>query len=182
MTNYYETLGVDRSSTLEEIKNAYKNLSLKWHPDKNLNNKEEVEEKFKEINKAYQIISDSELRLSYDDHGEKWQEEFSKNSKQEDKIKRKIKRVISNIISEFNVHWQVTEEDLDYNLWSPYTDWKEKVRSLEINELSSFQEQLINIIQEESEKKQRVLVKKEAIEKINLIKEEAIEKNSLWNR
>jgi molecular chaperone DnaJ len=70
--NYYEILGVDKNATQEEIKKAYRKLSLKWHPDKNQGSKE-AEEKFKEISKAYQILSDPETRNTYDIYGEEFE-------------------------------------------------------------------------------------------------------------
>lgn len=64
--NYYKILGVSKNASLDEIKKAYKKLAIKWHPDKNLNNKEEAEEKFKVISEAYSILSDEEKRILYD--------------------------------------------------------------------------------------------------------------------
>ena len=55
MTNHYETLGVDRKATLEEIKKAYKSLAKKWHPDRNNGLETDT---FKKINEAYDILSD----------------------------------------------------------------------------------------------------------------------------
>lgn len=66
--DYYEVLGVDKSASEEEIKKAFKKLALKYHPDRNPDNKE-AEEKFKEINEAYQVLSDSEKRQRYDQFG-----------------------------------------------------------------------------------------------------------------
>lgn len=67
--DYYEVLGVTKSATDSEIKSAYRKMALKWHPDKNQNNKEEAETKFKEINEAYQILSDKQKRQNYDQFG-----------------------------------------------------------------------------------------------------------------
>jgi len=66
--DYYETLGVNKNASIEEIKKAYRQLALKYHPDRNASNKE-AEEKFKEINEAYQVLSDPEKRARYDQFG-----------------------------------------------------------------------------------------------------------------
>ena len=74
--NYYEVLGVDRKASQEEIKRAYRKLAMKYHPDRNPDNKE-AEEKFKEANEAYQVLSDSEKRTHYDRFGasySQWQQ------------------------------------------------------------------------------------------------------------
>ena len=65
MPNYYETLGVDREASQSEIKKAYRSLSMRHHPDHNQNNKES-EDKFKEVNEAYSILSNEEKRNEYD--------------------------------------------------------------------------------------------------------------------
>lgn len=67
--SYYDVLGVAKSATTEEIKKAYKRAAIKWHPDKNLDNKEEAEKKFKEISEAYQVLSDPDKRNIYDVYG-----------------------------------------------------------------------------------------------------------------
>jgi len=69
MSNLYDILGVSKTATKEEINKAYKKLAVKWHPDKNLDNKDEAEEKFKNISSAYEILSDVEEKNFYDRHG-----------------------------------------------------------------------------------------------------------------
>tara|TARA_Y100000746_G_C15329255_1_gene377042 strand:+ start:297 stop:746 length:450 start_codon:yes stop_codon:yes gene_type:complete len=66
MTNYYDVLNVNKNSTKEEIKNSYKKLAMKYHPDKNMNNKEEAEKKFKEVAEAYEVLSDDKKKYEYD--------------------------------------------------------------------------------------------------------------------
>ena len=65
-TNYYEVLGVAPGATPEEIKAAYREKALLWHPDKNPDNPAEAEAKFKEINNAYETLSNPEKRAAYD--------------------------------------------------------------------------------------------------------------------
>jgi len=67
--DYYRILGVSRNATQEEIKSAFRKLALKYHPDRNPGNKE-AEIKFKEINEAYEVLSDPEKRRIYDSYGE----------------------------------------------------------------------------------------------------------------
>eukprot|EP00871_Galdieria_phlegrea_P003704 jgi/Galph1/4334/GphlegSOOS_G2995.1 len=68
--DYYTILGVNKNADENELKKAYRKLAIKWHPDKNPNNKELAEKKFKEISEAYQVLSDPEKRKIYDAYGE----------------------------------------------------------------------------------------------------------------
>src|SRR5271157_4791288 len=66
--DYYEILGVSKGARIEDIKAAYRKLALKYHPDKNPGDKAS-EEKFKEINEAYEMLSDTKKRAQYDAYG-----------------------------------------------------------------------------------------------------------------
>ena len=66
--DYYEVLNVPRNVSDDELKKAYRKLALKYHPDKNSGNKE-AESKFKEINEAYEVLSDSQKRMQYNNFG-----------------------------------------------------------------------------------------------------------------
>src|SRR3990172_9466607 len=67
--DYYETLGVTRTSSKEEIKTAYRTLAKKFHPDLNKDNPKLAEEKFKEISEAYEVLIDDNKRIKYDQYG-----------------------------------------------------------------------------------------------------------------
>ena len=68
--DYYDLLGVTKTSSVQEIKNAYRKKALEWHPDRHQGeDKEEAERKFKEINEAYQILSDPSKKSAYDNYG-----------------------------------------------------------------------------------------------------------------
>ena len=67
--DYYEVLGVDKNATDEELKKAYRKLAKKYHPDANPDNKKEAEAKFKEVNEAYENLSDPQKRKMYDQFG-----------------------------------------------------------------------------------------------------------------
>ena len=67
--DYYQVLGLKKGATADEIKKAYRKLAVKFHPDKNPDNKE-AEEKFKEINEAYAVLSDPKKKEQYDQFGD----------------------------------------------------------------------------------------------------------------
>jgi curved DNA-binding protein len=77
--DYYKILGIEKHSTQEEIKKAYRKLARKYHPDLNPNDTE-AEKKFKEINEAHEVLSDPENRKKYDKYGKDWKhaDEFEK--------------------------------------------------------------------------------------------------------
>src|ERR1051326_8788706 len=66
--DYYEVLGLQRSATLDDIKKAYRKLAAKYHPDKNPGDAS-AEEKFKEVQNAYDTLSDADKRKQYDTFG-----------------------------------------------------------------------------------------------------------------
>ena len=76
--DYYEVLGVQKSTNKDEIKSAYRKLALKYHPDRNKS--PEAEEKFKEISEAYAVLSDPEKRKRYDTYGHVGNEEVFRGS------------------------------------------------------------------------------------------------------
>ncbi len=67
--DYYEVLGVARTAAVEEIKSAYRKAALKWHPDRNPENKADSEVKFRECTEAYSVLSDAQKRQLYDTYG-----------------------------------------------------------------------------------------------------------------
>ncbi|MDA8686087.1 J domain-containing protein [Robiginitalea sp.] len=82
--DYYNVLGVSNSATEKEIKNAYRKLARKYHPDLNPNNAE-AERKFKQVNEANEVLSDPEKRKQYNRYGKDWQyaEAFEKAEKEQ---------------------------------------------------------------------------------------------------
>jgi DnaJ-class molecular chaperone len=68
--DYYAELGVSKTATDGDLKKAYRKLAMKWHPDKNKDNRDKAEEKFKKISEAYDVLSDKQKRNIYDKYGE----------------------------------------------------------------------------------------------------------------
>ena len=68
--DYYNLLGIPRDANADAIKKAYRREAIKWHPDKNIDNREVAEERFKEVAEAYDVLSDDQKRAIYDQYGE----------------------------------------------------------------------------------------------------------------
>ena len=71
LKDHYQTLGVSRTATEKELKAAFRKLARKYHPDTNKDNPE-AEEQFKQINEAYEVLSDEQDRKLYDRYGDEW--------------------------------------------------------------------------------------------------------------
>ena len=67
--DYYKLLGVDRNASDAEIKKSYRRMAMKFHPDRNKDNPDEAEAKFKQIKEAYEVLSDPKKRSAYDQFG-----------------------------------------------------------------------------------------------------------------
>lgn len=96
--NYYETLGINKDASKDEIKKAYRKLAMKYHPDRNKGNKS-AEEKFKQANEAYAVLSDPEKKQQYDTYGST---DFHKKYSQEDIFRNSD---IGSIFREFGINF-----------------------------------------------------------------------------
>ena len=80
MREYYKILGINANSSEEEIKKAYKKSAMKWHPDRNTDNKEQAEKEFKKITSAYTVLSDPNKKDIYDKFGEEGLQQNNNNN------------------------------------------------------------------------------------------------------
>src|ERR1700722_5522992 len=80
--DYYAILGVPKTAAAKDIKSAYRKLGRKWNPDANPDNAKAAEEKFKDIQEAYEVLSDPEKRSKYDVLGSDWQRAAQESARQ----------------------------------------------------------------------------------------------------
>jgi curved DNA-binding protein len=112
--NYYDILGVSRDATVEDIKKTFRKLARQFHPDLNPGNKE-AEEKFKDINEAYEFLSDAEKRAQYDQFGKFWQQRGFGGAGRE---------------SSRGWNWnggRTAKEDVDYSQFRNFNDFVDQV-------------------------------------------------------
>lgn len=113
MKDYYEILGVSKNATIEEIKAAYRVLAKKYHPDI-AENKEEAEKKFREINEAYQVLSDPEKRKNYDKYGTSDPSSTSYNYSKTSYSANDIFDLFSDLFGEFVFESRTSKDYKDY--------------------------------------------------------------------
>ena len=109
--DYYSVLGISRSATSRQIKKAFRDISLKYHPDKNPGNKE-AQEKFVEANEAYEILSDEQKRSVYDRHGFEGLKRDDQNKQQEAQWAAQRGEQGSNKLEPLDLKMLVSLEDL----------------------------------------------------------------------
>jgi curved DNA-binding protein len=99
--DYYKILGIEKTATQKDIKNAYRKLARKFHPDLNPNDKD-AKKKFQQINEANEVLSDPEKRKKYDQYGKDWQhsEQFDKANQQQNRPSGYSSQGFSNTHSE----------------------------------------------------------------------------------
>jgi DnaJ-class molecular chaperone len=119
--DYYKILGVDPKATEKEIKNAYRKLARKHHPDLHPNDKE-AKAKFQQINEANEVLSDPVKRKKYDQHGKDWN---SISSNQPGHVDQGIQR--NKILAAFPISLNPCLEDLVVQLAADKSNTEEKI-------------------------------------------------------
>lgn len=121
MADYYEVLELAKSASQADIKKAYRRLALKWHPDKHPDNKEEAEQKFKEISEANSVLSDPEKKELYDKYGKEGLRDagFDHFGNMDD--------ILKNFASMFGSRFGHMRDDDDEDDSIPHVTHKEKV-------------------------------------------------------
>lgn len=120
--NYYKILEVDRDASPEIIEKAYKTLAKKYHPDLQESNiKQEAEEKLKLINEAYEVLSNPDSRLKYD-------ETLKENELSEEDFNR-LSEENRNLYNEINILKNNTRQNNNYNAYNNNINYNEQIRS-----------------------------------------------------
>lgn len=118
--DYYKVLGVDKSADETTIKKAYRKLAMKWHPDKNIDNKQEAEVKFKEIAEAYEVLTNPDKRNKYDQYGHEGLKEMGNGGPSEDILRDMMKNFFGmggsaqeeDSVPDIETHEELSLEDL----------------------------------------------------------------------
>ncbi|XCC45254.1 MAG: DnaJ domain-containing protein [Candidatus Shikimatogenerans sp. Ttur] len=105
--SYYDVLGIQNNSSKEQIKNAYRRLALKYHPDRNINNKKYCEKKFKEVSEAYTVLNDDIKRKQYDKYGNT---DNNINNQNNDNFNN-FYDIFDDIFPKFSDYTEYTEDD-----------------------------------------------------------------------
>ncbi|MCL5674279.1 MAG: molecular chaperone DnaJ [Candidatus Omnitrophica bacterium] len=140
--DYYEILGVSKNASSDELKKAYRDLALKYHPDRNPGNRE-AEEKFKEITESYEVLSDPEKRKTYDMYGHAgfgptgfdWRQDFGR-------VRTDFSDIFGDVVSDiFN---DLLEDQFRTSQSTKGTDLETKI-SISLKEASTGIEKYINV-------------------------------------
>ncbi|CAI4224762.1 unnamed protein product [Auanema sp. JU1783] len=126
----YEVLGVKKGCTDRELQQAYKKACLKWHPDKNLDNKEAAEKKFIEAKEAFRFLSDPEKRTEYDSGVERDEKRAAKYKERMDRTDGARRR----FIDELTRKEQAAEKERELNRNTQLKDARKRAYDRERNE------------------------------------------------